>query len=303
MNAGILKVRIHTALYGHILNWPWRSRLERRRCRGEAVRGAVLGYLHRYIPEINSAWEEETAPDRTSSGPERIFSVWLQGEENAPEIVKACFRSIRRNCSQQLVVLDGTTLGKWIQLPAPILRKWREGKIRPAHFTDICRTELLYRYGGIWLDATAFVMRPVPEEILAEDFFIYMGGSTLKGSYAFVQNCFFRAVKGNYLLGAWNHAIQTYWMHEDRILDYFTHQLLFELVVENDRKAAALFSRMPKVEQDPTHILWFRHRDEPFSQELFDEVKACSFFQKTEYKSRSASDPVPGSFAETIMKM
>ena len=125
----------------------------------------------------------------------------------------------------------------------------------------------------------------------------------MSGAYAFIQNCFFRARKGNYLIKAWNHAIQTYWKYEESTVDYFVHQLLFRLVVENNPKAAGLFSRMPASAQDATHALWWNYRDKPFSQETFDNVTSGAFFQKTEYKSKAAAFPSPGTFSDVIQKM
>lgn len=302
MNTGRIKTALKIIIYGHILNWPWRSGTRRRQVRGEATRKAVLEYLKRYAKQYSnippSPTEEEKAAEE-----ERIFTIWLQGEENAPNIVKACFRSIRRNCRQKLTILDSESLKDWIDLPDTIMRKWQEGKIKPAHFTDICRTELLYRHGGIWLDATAFVTSPVPDFIMNEDFFIFMSYGNLSGSYAFIQNCFFRARKGSYLIKAWNTAIQTYWQYEDSTVDYFVHQLLFESVVENNPLARTLFDKMPKISQDPTHELWWGYRDRPFNKAIFDEITSGAFFQKTEYKSESASRPISGSFSDIMQNM
>lgn len=299
MNTGKIGLYLRIAVCGHILNWFWSPSAVRRRRRGDATSKAVMKYLQRYVPYVRNIPEDGPAEEE----PERIFSIWLQGEENAPAIVKACFRSMRKFCRQELVVLDSNNLGDWIELPSYIMDKWKRGCIRPAHFSDICRTELLYRHGGVWMDATGFMTAPVPESIMNEDFFIFMSGDSVSGSYAFVQNCFFRARKGNYLLKAWNTAIRTYWEYENSTVDYFVHQMLFRLAVENNPKAAALFGRMPQISQDPTHALWWNYRDKPFSQEEFDRVTAGSFFQKTEYKSRSASVPVPGSFSDVMQRL
>ncbi len=298
-------------LKGHILNWPWRGHLERRRRRGEVTRKAVCEYLEPFVPDsipedaptdLNDAGNpERTRPDGENG--ERIFTIWLQGEDKAPEIVKACIGSIRHNCKAQLVVLDCESLAEWISLPDCIIRKWKEGKIRPAHFADICRVELLYRYGGVWMDATCFATSDIPAEIMDEDFFIYLSGDRLKGSYSFVQNCFFRSVKGSYLIRAWREAIFNYWKAEDSIIDYFAHQLLFRLTVVKNHRAARLFGKMPHVVQDPTHELWFGHRDEAFDKEEFARLTGGAFYQKTEYKSKSAREPVPGSYADVMRKM
>lgn len=301
MNFARIKTGAETILYGHILNWPWRSRQERRRVRGAATEKAVSRYLERYVPSVADIREDIT--DKEEPGQERIFSIWLQGEANAPGIVQASLRSIRHNCPQELVVLDEKSLPEWISLPGYIMDKWKAGKIRPAHFADICRVELLYRYGGVWLDATCFVTSPIPQWITDEDFFIYLGGNTLKGSYAFVQNCFFRSRKGDLLVKVWREAIFAYWAAEDRTIDYFVHQLLFKMAVHNNPQAGEHFDRMPHIEQDPTHTLWWEYRDRPFDREIYERVTAGAFFQKTEYKSGSARHPVPGSFSDVMQQM
>ena len=331
MTRGRFSTKAEIVLRGHILNWPWRSRLERRRARGAATRDAVCAYLDRYVPEFlgmpytpaadtgqpapyGSGQPVPDSPGQTAPGnpiqpvsgdscKERIFSIWLQGEQSAPDIVKACWRSVRANSSRELVVLDSGSLGDWIELPPHVTDKWRRGLIKPAHFTDICRVALLYRYGGYWMDATDFLPAELPEWIDDRDFFVYMSGERLRGWYAYIQNCFIRARRGNYLLALWLNAMLVYWSHEDSAIDYFVHQLLFRKAVESDPRAAGLFAAMPKLVQDPTHELWFGNASKPFDPELFRSLTAAAAFQKTEYKSADAVSPRPGSFADAMMKM
>ncbi|MDR3208424.1 MAG: capsular polysaccharide synthesis protein [Rickettsiales bacterium] len=77
-------------------------------------------------------------------------SFWLQGEENAPPLVRACLRSIRGNCRRQLILLDENTLSDYIELPGFVWDKYKGGDMRPAHFADIARVELLHNYGGFY---------------------------------------------------------------------------------------------------------------------------------------------------------
>ncbi len=331
MTRGRFSTKACIVLRGHVLNWPWRSRLERRRARGAATRDAVCAYLDRYVPEFlgmpytpaadagqtapyGSGQPVPDSPGQTAPGnpiqpvsgdscKERIFSIWLQGEQSAPDIVKACWRSIKANSSRELVVLDSGSLGDWIELPEHVTDKWRQGLIKPAHFTDICRVALLYRYGGYWMDATDFLPAELPEWIDDRDFFVYMSGERLRGWYAYIQNCFIRARRGNYLLALWLNAMLVYWSHEDSAIDYFVHQLLFRKAVGSDPRAAELFAAMPKIVQDPTHELWFGNASRPFDPELFRSLTAAAAFQKTEYRSSDAVSPRPGSFADAVMKM
>ena len=188
---------------------------------------------------------------------------------------------------------------KYIKLPDVILEKRRQGKIKNAHFADICRVELLYNYGGFWLDSTGFATAPIPDWIVKEDFFVYMAGKNVGSPYSFMQNCFIRARRGAYLLAAWRAMILDYWMHENHSFDYFMHQLLFKTLVMNDPRAKKYFAKMPHVDQDPTHMLWWSYQNKPFDQKTFDDVTSGAFFQKLTY--RGSDNPVPGSFADVMI--
>ena len=172
---------------------------------------------------------------------DKIFTLWLQGEDKAPPLVQACFRSVRKNCKQELVVLDEKTVFDYITLPDVIMEKRKKGKIGHAHFADICRVELLYNHGGYWLDSTGFATSPIQKWISDEDFFVYLTGLKVGSPYSFMQNCFIRARKGAYLLDAWRAMILEYWKYENSNFDYFMHQLLFKTLVMNDERAKKHF--------------------------------------------------------------
>lgn len=283
-------------LRGHILNWFWRNREKRRSVRSNILAVDIPRYFKRYLPAVAKVVDQPVVKDDDK---EKIFTIWFQGERNAPDLVKACFRSIRKNCKQQLVVLDEDSLRNYIKLPEAIWEKYKSGKIKHAHFADICRVELLYEYGGFWLDSTGFATAKIPDWIVKQDFFVYMAGNKVGSPYSFMQNCFIRARKGSYLLSAWRAMILEYWLHENHSFDYFMHQLLFKTLVMNDNKAKYYFDKMPHVDQDPTHALWWDYADKPFDQRKFDDVTSEAFFQKTTYAQ--AKNLVKGSFADVMI--
>jgi len=295
-----MNYKLRIIIKGHILNPIWKTRGERRRIRGEATRRAVDSHLDSYLDFIRRLRPEGEATESGKSE-ERIFSIWLQGEESAPPIVKACWNSIRTNCTQELVVLDATDIDSWIELPEHIKRKWETGKFRPAHFADICRLALLVKYGGLWADATDFIPHPLPRRLWDADFFVYMSGNVQTGWYAFIQNCFIRSKRGNFLASAWLELIYEYWRREDSAADYFIHQMLFRKLVENNETAAELFRVMPKINQDATHTVWFQYGKCPYDKKMWDALTSAAMFQKTEYKSGMSKTPEAGSFAEHML--
>lgn len=285
-------------MMGHILNWPWRSREHRRAVRSDVISRIIPQYFKRYLPAAAAVVESKAENNDKN---DKIFTLWLQGEDKAPPLVKACFRSVRKNCKQELVVLDEKTVFDYITLPEVIMEKRRAGKIAHAHFADICRVELLYNHGGYWLDSTGLATSAVPKWISDEDFFVYLAGKNVGSPYSFMQNCFIRARKGAYLLAAWRAMILDYWTHENSNFDYFMHQLLFKCLVENDERAKKYFAEMPHVDQDPTHMLWWDYHNKPFDAKQFKKVTSGSFFQKLTY--RGSEKPVPGTYADEIINM
>lgn len=280
----------------HIFNWFWRPRARRSEVRTKVLSRVAPEYFKKYLYAAAAVKQEKVINNDKN---DKIFTIWQQGEDNAPELVKATFRSIRKNCKQELIILDDNNLFDYIQLPQVIVDKYKKGKIRRAHFADICRVELLYNYGGYWMDATDFAVGPVPKWIEDQDFFVYLVGDRVGQKYSFMQNCFIRSRKGAYLLAAWRAMILEYWIHENSSFDYFMHQMLFQTLVENDERAKKYFAEMPHVDQYPTHSLWHTYKHKKFDKKKFDELTSGAFFQKLSYNDAIK----PGTYAEAITKM
>lgn len=207
---------------------------------------------------------------------------------------------MRKYYGDKVLVLDSQTLKDWIELPEYIWQKWKEGKIINAHFTDICRVVLLEKYGGIWFDATDYLTSPIPDWVWDLDFFMFSSGNNISPT-TLIQNCFIRSKKDYPLIKAWKDLIFEYWKNENEAIDYFIHHYLFRYLVENNVQAAELFFKMPKVSQDPTHLLWFSYRDKQFSKELYESATKNTFFQKTNFKMKSAKQPKLNSIADFMI--
>lgn len=239
---------------------------------------------------------KNSIPERMSK--EYIFSMWLQGVEQAPKIVKSCWDSIRRYSKEELVILDAESINQWIELPEGFLSMWRAGKIKSCHVADLCRVELLWKYGGYWMDATDYMCHPMPEFIVRSPFFMYMSDEEWN---FFIQNCFIRAYAHHPIMGAWREIIRAYWEQHTRAFDYFLPHRLFRHMVLNDSKISEMFSKMPHICHDCTHLLWQDYRDKPFDEMVFREITSDGAFQKLEYKSISAKEPSIGTFADYIV--
>ena len=104
--------------------------------------------------------------------PAPIWSVWWQGVENAPEMVKMCFASVNRHRGKHpFIIITKDNYQEYVRLPEYILKKVDSGVLRLTHFSDIIRLYLLTHYGGLWLDATIYVTDTIPEEIFSSKYY------------------------------------------------------------------------------------------------------------------------------------
>ena len=94
--------------------------------------------------------------------PKKLFMYWHQGWNNAPDIVKHCAATWKRNNpTWDINLLDAVTIGKKVKLPAALKTL---NLPLPAH-SDIIRICLLKKYGGVWADATLWCVRPLDDWI------------------------------------------------------------------------------------------------------------------------------------------
>lgn len=289
-------------LKGHIANPFWRPRLERRLRREVCMGEKTMALLKPYIPYVKSLKAPAERASEIDKHNEKIFTLWFQGEENAPAIVRKCLARVRKLYPERLLVLNERTLSDYIRLPDYITRKWKEGKISAAAYSDIVRIELLSTHGGYWLDSTDFLTGEIPGFISDADFFMYMASDKFL-PHMFVQTCFLRAAKADPLLMMWRELVWEYWKNEDEPVHYFLVHNLLKLLVTNNEEAASLFAEMPKIEEDPTHVLWHVIGEEPFQQDKYDRMVRDAFFQKCSYKKqrKAIKGILPGSMADYVI--
>jgi len=123
----------------------------------------ILSFLERVSKErmdelrLNTQHELGTQPRDCN-----IWVCWLQGEEKMPETIKKCYDSLLRNKGNHSVVLiTNENLSDYVSLPNHIIFKHDKGIISNTHFSDIVRCYLLWKYGGIWIDAALYVTKEV----------------------------------------------------------------------------------------------------------------------------------------------
>ena len=141
---------------------------------------AILNYLFSKYNDIlfkhsNTISEFESKIQTDSI----IWTCWWDGENNMPPLVKSCYNSIKKySNTHPIELITKYNYFKFISIPQYIIDKVNNGIITITHFSNIIRANLLYEYGGIWMDITIMVLN----EIKIKDLFFFTLKAPAKNS-------------------------------------------------------------------------------------------------------------------------
>lgn len=213
----------------------------------------VLTYLKNDMKDEIDSFRQNVTPNSDSTDiPKQIWILWWQGEKHAPSLVKICINSMRKNNpSWKVTVLSENNYKEYIDIDPEVMRKYREGKIRIQHLSDLIRFELLYRYGGLWVDGTLLSVKPIPDEILHYDYYTAKGievGSNLKYWIDIdLWESYFFACKKNNKSALWILINLRKYLYENRVFpDYLLINYFAKIGREEIPVLQQEFTRIPE---------------------------------------------------------
>lgn len=208
-----------------------------------------------------------------------VFVYWGQGFNEAPPIVGAAYRRLQKVVPlEALVTLSEDNVREFIEIPK-IVDNLRS--VSYANYSDYIRFAILAKYGGAWVDATAFV---------SEDFYIRLnqynnqdsaypmdGPITIMGSW-------FRAYKQSSHLGEkMLQATTLFWLEKFSAFPFY-------FFIDFLEQYYADFKVEPKKERDTFH--WTRDKSfalrdnlaNKFDKEWSEELLSHQLVHKLNYK-------------------
>lgn len=212
----------------------------------------------------------------------KIWICWFQGIENAPALVKRCYRSVvNNNPDSEVIFLTADNIDKYVRFPEYITAKWAQGVITNTHMTDLLRLELLIRYGGMWLDATVLCTGPAPDYFFNSDLFFFQ---TLKpgrdGHSNYISSWLIEAKTNNKILMATRELCYEYWRENNSMWDYFLLHDFMSIVL--DYYPDEWNKVIPKDNATP-HILLL-HLFDKYDKKIYRAITEQSPFHKLSYK-------------------
>lgn len=261
----------------------------------EILRNKTYRYLeHRY----ERLAREMTAPYTPGVLPEMpvIWVFWWQGIENAPDIIRRCVQSIRSNSGQFTVqIVDEKNYREFVNVPPHLLEKLSNKTITLTHFADFYRMALLAEHGGLWLDASLFVSKPIEQEIIAQPLFTIRNPGM---DPANISNWEWTVGviggwKGNSLFRGASELLSAYWREHDILADYFVFDYLIRLLCSCSAELYAALSAV--VPNNKDFYFLQEYAGAPFSDALYEKIQySKTWIYKISWKENYAMETHDG---------
>lgn len=225
--------------------------------------------------------------DEPANEPSRVIWVcWLQGEENAPDLVKRCIASMRQHAGgYEVRVVTNENLRSYVTIPDYITHALKKRRMQFATYSDYIRMALLAKHGGIWIDATVLLTAPVPEELLSSPLFVFQN-SPVATSPLFGSSWFIVSKANNEIVQQAKYLFECYWQREKKLCHYYLFHMLLTLVFQYNEANVRCLREMPYISNAEVHLLQ-RELFEPYDAQRFNEICRRAFCHKLTYKTRN----------------
>lgn len=210
----------------------------------------------------------------------KVWFCWLQGYDNAPDLIKACYNSLKKNMpNNEIILLSEENISNYVELPEYINEKYKKGKISRPHYSDLLRISLLCKHGGMWIDSTVLcTSTEVGKYISEQPFFVYKQIDLIKKDIQpiIASNWLISSEANNEICILTQKLLFEYWKKYDFAVDYFIFHFFFSMAAE---RYSDIWRNVPTFSNINPHIMQFELNDK-YSEQRWNQIKNISGFHK-----------------------
>ena len=229
-----------------------------------------------------------------------IWTIWLQGMENAPQVVQKCYQSMCKHITDRpIVVITEDNFKDYVTFPDYIMEKYEKGIISKVHFADLLRIELLAQHGGTWMDGTVFCSsKPSQPYLLDGELFLFqMLKPGLDGHSRALSSWFMTAHAGNPVILLTRALLHNYWKNHNYAVEYFILHDFMQMSIE---AYPQIWNKVVPFSNSTPHILLLR-LFAPFDSNLWEGIQAQTSIHKLSYKFSPEQAALPGTFYDAVL--
>lgn len=218
-----------------------------------------------------------------------VWTFWWQGMDELPEVVDTCLRSIVNgfdNAEYCVHIITSKNIRNFCNFPEYIYEKVEKKYITLTHFSDLVRANLLSKFGGLWIDATVYVTKKIPQTYFNNyNFFTIKISNNNKYLIDGRWTGFFIYAKKNYPLMKFLHDFfMQYWLDNDYLVEYLLIDLAIAIFIENNDIVRLDYERIPVNNVDVWYFLY--QLNSCYNKNEFIKRNENTNFYKLSYKKK-----------------
>ena len=289
IKAGSFKYTIYNSLNHHNrLHLVKQDDIQERLIEYKVIKKLRKKYSY-VFDEFDEKEFEETPSDK-------IWTVWLQGYNYAPELSKVCISSVLDAFGEERVtIITMDNIEDYIHIPEHIYEKWKRGQISYVHLADYIQISLLAKYGGTWFDATVFVMdNAIPNYFLDSPFFVF--SNEYRNNPISISSWFMSSYANCKLLNVVRRMLEEYWKKENGPYHYLILHMFIKIACEHYPE---IWKAVPKFSNIQSHTLAHEIFN-PYNQTRMEQIKDMCPIQKLSNKFKFPKS-IEGTFYNRII--
>ena len=236
---------------------------------------AILDYLNKKYGYLVKRYQEvKESAENSEMAP--VWVLWWDGERAMPDIIKMCHQSkMRAVGTHPIILLTKDNVRDYIDFPDYVWKQYEEKKICIQHLADMIRVQLIQRYGGLWLDASIYCAKSIPEE------FFELPLYSIKGKID--ERYVSKNQWTTFVIGGWKNNVLCSFLNDFFIeycksgkpfLDYFMFDCAIALAYSQIPAVKEQIDNLPDVKED---CYWLNSKlEEKATEQLFSTLKQQS---------------------------
>lgn len=255
----------------------------------------ILYYLKEEYKDFISIYQRKSYDlNGKNEKSETIWTLWFQGDSDdvQPEVIRMCLKNMKKNCdSHPLKIITKDNYQKYTDIPGYIIDKVKSRQISYTHLSDLIRMSLLLKHGGLWMDATVFTTKRLPDEIFRMKYF------TVKHAYKNVRNVskerwtgFLQASESNNILCDFIYSFfLEYWKTQKILIHYLLIDYVFALAYNEIPACRKILDDVPLNNPELYNLedLMSSKFDENTYKKLTDETMFFKLSWKSNYNKKT----------------
>ena len=248
---------------------------------GKIKYAAITKFLYKENEDIIEKYNREPHKSTSKIGNGTVWVLWWQGIDKAPDIVKICIQSIRKNIGdRKLVILDESNFRDYTNLNPKYENLVKLEVISKTQFSDLLRLNLLYNQGGIWLDSTYLLTGELPDYI--NDLYFFTVRHGMNKEYPMSKGLWTGSALG---VAAYADEIKlfidvydNYFEKHNALIDYLLIDYVFAVCCDYCATIREMFINVPPNNERVNNLL--RIMNKPYSKELVGETTGKTVMNK-----------------------